>query len=118
MDEGGAVRVTGAVPAREAVRVNILGEPFAIRSEADPEYTHQVAAHVDSTLRALRQQGGSMEPFPTAVLGAMEITDDLFRTRSDRAALIEEAIARIDRTIGAIDATLNRETSLTEDETR
>jgi hypothetical protein len=32
--------------------------------------------------------------------------------------LIEEAIARIDRTIEAIDATLNRETSLTEDETR
>ena len=110
--------MSGAVRSKDAVRVTILGEPFGIRSEADPEYTRQVAAHVDSTLRALRQQGGSLEPFPTAVLGAMEITDELLRLRNDRAMLMEEAIARIDRTIEAIDATLNRETSLTEDETR
>jgi cell division protein ZapA (FtsZ GTPase activity inhibitor) len=102
----------------EAVRVTVLGEPFAIHSEAAPEYTRRVAAHVDSTLRALRHGAGAMEPFPTAVLGAMEITNDLFQTRSDRAALMEEAVARIHRNVEAIDATLNEETSHTEDEAR
>ena len=42
-------------------RVTILDEPFAIRSEADPEYTRQVAGHVDSSLREIRQKAPSME---------------------------------------------------------
>lgn len=101
-----------------SVRVTVLDEPFAIQSDVGQDYTRQVAAHVDSTLRSLRQASPTLEPFPTAVLGAMEITNDLFRARRSVANLAEEAIARIDVVVEAIDRTLEREASLTEEKTR
>lgn len=77
------------------IRVTILDEPFAIRSEADPEYTRRVAGHVDSSLREIREKAPSMEPFQAAILGAMEITDELFRARSRQAELEGEMAERI-----------------------
>lgn len=99
-------------------RVTVLDEPFAIRSEAPPDYTRRVAAHVDTTLRALRQATPTLEPFPMAVLGAMEITNDLFRLRGELTAVAEDAITRIGRWTEAIDGTLEREVEVTEDDAR
>lgn len=82
-------------------RVTILDEPFAIRSEADAEYTRRVAGHVDRSLRELRAKAPSMEPFQAAVLGAMEITDELFRLR-ERVAELEGDVAS--RVAGLADA--------------
>jgi cell division protein ZapA len=76
-------------------RVTILDEPFAIRSEADAEYTRRVAGHVDRSLRELRDKAPSMEPFQAAVLGAMEITDELFRLRERVAELEGDIAARV-----------------------
>lgn len=104
--------------AGHATRVTVLDEPFAIRSEAPADYTRRVAAHVDTTLRTLRQASPALEPFPTAVLGAMEITNDLFRSRDALEALAEDAIARFERMSGAIDEALEREVELTERDAR
>jgi cell division protein ZapA len=91
--------------AAGTTRVTILDESFAIRSEADPEYTRQVAGHVDSSLREIRQKAPSMEPFQAAVLGAMEITDELFRARGRQADLereVADRIARLADTVGDV----------------
>lgn len=89
-------------------RVTILDEPFAIRSEADAAYTRRVAGHVDSSLRELRGKAPSMEPFQVAVLGAMEITDELFRVRERQAELEGEIAVRIARLAETIGETLKR----------
>ncbi|HEY7369914.1 MAG TPA: cell division protein ZapA [Thermoanaerobaculia bacterium] len=89
-------------------RVTILDEPFAIRSEADAEYTRRVAGHVDRSLREFRDKAPSMEPFQAAVLGAMEITDELFRLRERLATLEGEVAARIAELAAAIGETLKR----------
>ncbi len=89
-------------------RVTILDEPFAIRSETDEAYTRRVAGHVDGSLRELRAKLPSMEPFQTAVLGAMEITDELFRLGERQAELEGEVAARIARLAETIGETLKR----------
>jgi cell division protein ZapA len=89
-------------------RVTILDEPFAIRSEAEEEYTRQVAGYVDRSLRELRAKTPSMEPFQTAVLGAMEVTDQLFRLRERQADLEGEFAARMARLADTIGETLKR----------
>ncbi len=100
-----------------SIRVTILGESFPIQSEADEEYTRRVAGHVDATLRSLRKGKPSLEPFPTAVLGAMEITSDLFRTREGSATLAQETVVRMNRMVEAIDRALEKEASLTDGDT-
>ncbi|MBW3661058.1 MAG: cell division protein ZapA [Gemmatimonadetes bacterium] len=96
-------RATGG---KETTRVTVLDEPFGIRSEADPDYTRRVAAHVDGRLRALRKSSPALEPFPVAVLGAMEITDDLFRSREAIGTAMHDAVYRIERLVGRIDRAL------------
>lgn len=90
----------------QVTRVTVLDEPFGIQSAADPEYTRRVASHVDGTLRALREVVPTMEPFPTAVLGAMEITDALFRAREAEGVAADELIDRVTRLTTAVDAVL------------
>lgn len=82
---------------QETIQVNVLDEPFRIQSEADEEYTREVASHVDETLREIRKGAPTLEPFQMAVLGAMGISDELFRTRErlDRIVDAEERIARM-----------------------
>lgn len=80
---------------KKTIKVTVLDEPFRLRSAADPDYTRDVAAHVDRTLRQLRGSAPTLEPFQTAVLGAMEITDGLFETRRLGAASLGDAVARV-----------------------
>jgi cell division protein ZapA len=87
-------------------RVTILDEPFAIRSEADADYTRRVASHVDKSLRDLRQKLPSLEPFQAAVLGAMEITDELFRLRDRQAELEGEVADRVAQLAEMLEETL------------
>ena len=76
-------------PPKNSVAVEIAGERHVLRSDAPAEYTHAVAAHVDATIRALGT-GTSLELHRTAILAALVITDELFRTREELRALREE----------------------------
>lgn len=78
-----------AKSAKHSVTVVIAGERHVLRSDAAPEYTHAVAAHVDATIRAVGP-GTTLEPHRTAILAALVITDELFRAREELRALRDE----------------------------
>lgn len=79
---------------RNSVTVEIAGERHVLRSDAPPEYTHAVAAHVDATVRAMGQSS-ALEPQRIAILAAMVITDELFRVREELRALQEDVERRV-----------------------
>lgn len=78
---------------KHSVTVEIAGERHVLRSDAPAEYTHSVAAHVDATIRSVGT-GNSLEAHRTAILAALVITDELFRTREELRALREEVERR------------------------
>ena len=69
---------------KHSVKVHILGEEYALRSDASPEHTRAVAQHVDATVRRVLESGTVVETHKAAIMAALAITDELFR---DRAAL-------------------------------
>jgi cell division protein ZapA len=75
---------------KKSVRVRIFGNEFPIRSEADPEYTKRVAKYVDSMMRYVNKGMKSDDVQTVAVLAAMSITDELFRSRRGLNTLGEE----------------------------
>lgn len=79
--------------SRNSVTVEIAGERHVLRSDAPPEYTHAVAAHVDATIRALGKSS-ALEPQRIAILAAMVITDELFRAREELRSLREDVERR------------------------
>ncbi len=59
---------------KHTVRVTILNEEYAIRSETPPEHTRAVALYLDQAIRKVMSSGA-------VVLAALQITAELFDAR-------------------------------------
>lgn len=82
---------------RHAVKVLIGGEEYTVRSELPPEYTREVAAYYDASLRRVRSAAPSLEPHKAAILAGLAVADELFRARRGDAdaAVRVEALAEV-----------------------
>jgi cell division protein ZapA len=78
----------------EAVRVTIFGEEYTIRSDMDEAYTRACAEHVDAAIQEAHLHSHVSEPHKAAILAALEITDQLFRARSERDEILRTATRR------------------------
>ncbi len=72
---------------KHSMRVEILGESYAIRTEAAPEHTKAVAEHLDRAIRQILASGSVIETNRAAILAALQITSELFQAREAAAAL-------------------------------
>ena len=72
---------------RTVVRVRIVGEEYALRTDASSQHTEAVANHLDRTIRAILASGATVETPRAAILAALQITDELFRERAAAAEL-------------------------------
>ena len=72
---------------KNAVRVTIVDEEYTVRSELDPEYTREVAAHVDTAIRRVPAPGTIVETHKAAILAALAITDELLQSRRQQDEL-------------------------------
>ena len=66
---------------RSAVKVNIGGEEFTVRSELPAEYTQEVAAYFDQILRSIRSGMTTVDAHKVAILAGLAVTDELFQAR-------------------------------------
>ena len=72
---------------KTSVKVEILGESYAIRSEAPPEHTRAVAEHLDRSIRQILSGGAVIEANRAAILAALQITSELFQEREANQAI-------------------------------
>ncbi len=70
---------SGFVP----VKVNVAGEEVTIRSEQPAEHSKAVAQYVDDSIRRIQAQSPTVDSGKAAILVALQIADELFRTRAD-----------------------------------
>jgi cell division protein ZapA len=76
--------------SKHSTRVTICGEDYTIRSDASPEHTRAVAAHVDQAIREVMGSATVVESHKAAILAALSITDDLFKERAERGELADD----------------------------
>jgi cell division protein ZapA len=73
---------------KTSVKVEILGESYAIRSDASAEHTKAVAEYLDHAIRQILTSGSVIETNRAAILAAMQITSELFQAREANEAVI------------------------------
>lgn len=83
------------IPSR-VVHVEIHGQRYPIRSGLDTTYVAELAAYVDGKMQmAARECGGGGDTLKVAVLAAINIADEYFRSRAEvreqQAGLAERA---------------------------
>ena len=95
-----------SAPATTTVR--IYGTEYSVRSQADPEYVKQVGEAVDQEMRRLSQNKVVKSTVELAVLAAMHLTDELFRTREQ----LQEALQRAGDAADAMEKVLDEGSSI------
>jgi cell division protein ZapA len=81
---------------KNRVEVQILGQNYAIRTDAPPEYVRDLATYVEQRVREIRGDGPSQDPVKLLALAALYIADELFRLKEDHASADNDTRARLD----------------------
>ncbi len=66
---------------KSSVKVTIVGEEYTIRSDEPADHTRAVAVYVDQMMRGVMNAGPTVESRKAAILAALQITDELFKSR-------------------------------------
>ena len=65
------------------VQVEIHGQKYPIRTELDPRYVEELAQFVESRMALASKSSPSSDAVGLAILTALNITDEYFRTRNN-----------------------------------
>jgi cell division protein ZapA (FtsZ GTPase activity inhibitor) len=77
----------------QRVEVTVLGEHLSIRTTEAPEYLRSLAAHVEE--RAAAMGAGTRSLTSVLLLTALDLADELFRTRDEHTRLNGDVRARL-----------------------
>ena len=82
----------------ESVQVEIFGQVYSIKGKDDPAYIRDLASFIDAKMKEVQKGTGTADPHRVAILTALTISDELYRLRSENAALgstTEKALERL-----------------------
>ena len=89
----------------QRVEVEILGQKYTIRSEADPKHVRDIAAYVEKRAKSVEGQLRGPDPVKALALASLYIADELFRQRdvnrardghlAERASELERLVDRV-----------------------
>ena len=65
------------------VQVEVHGQKYPIRTELDPRYVEELAQFVESRMAMASKSSPSSDAVGLAILTALNITDEYFRTRNN-----------------------------------
>ncbi|MDH4223382.1 MAG: cell division protein ZapA [candidate division Zixibacteria bacterium] len=75
---------------KQPVKVNIFGQEYPIKSEADLKYVQMVADYLDRKMKEIADKIPTRTQTQIAVLAALNITDELFKERDDKEKKLSE----------------------------
>jgi cell division protein ZapA len=66
---------------KRSVSVQIAGQKYSLRSDADDQTVKEIAAFVDSRIKDIHKQTRTADTQAAAILAALQIAEDLFKER-------------------------------------
>ncbi len=86
------------------VKVTIFGREYSIVSEVDPDYINKAADFLDSRMREVAENFPNASENRVAVLAALNITDELFRsdTNNPEESDSEKVVIRLTQKLSEI----------------
>lgn len=89
----------------QRVELTLLGQSLMIRTEASPEYVRSLARYLEERVETIRRTGVH-DPTKALLLAALDITDELYRTREDRGREIGDVAARVGALLSLLEEVL------------
>ena len=73
------------MPGERVVHIEVHGQKYPIKTSLDGNYVHELAELVDARMRTAAESAPSSDMLGLAILTALNIADELCRTRDQRA---------------------------------
>jgi cell division protein ZapA (FtsZ GTPase activity inhibitor) len=80
----------------KSTRVQIFGNEYHIRADADPEYIKSIAAYVDAKMAEIAQSQSLVSSTKVAILAAIHIADEVFQERRKREQTEQDVTAKVE----------------------
>jgi cell division protein ZapA len=89
---------------KNRVIVTIFGKDYSLVSEVDPDYIRKAATYLDSKMREVSENYPNIPETRVAVLAALNIADELFRSRESLDGLPdqEQHLRELARTLSEV----------------
>ena len=84
------------------IELNLLGQALTIRSEAPPDYLRRLAKYLEERVGQLKRSG-VQDQMTALSLAALDITDELFRSREDKNRDADDVGARLGALVALLD---------------
>jgi cell division protein ZapA len=72
-----------------SIEINILGQKYTVKGDADEEYIKKLASYVDEKLKEIHAANPNLTPMKASILAALTIADELHKIRDEH-----ETVAR------------------------
>jgi len=87
-----------------SVKVTVAGHTLSLRTDAKSRYLKDLATYVSDKIDEAKQTGKVATTQSLTLLAAMNIADELFQLREDKARLEREVRERTERILRHLDA--------------
>jgi cell division protein ZapA len=89
----------------KVIPVEIHGQRYPIRSSLEPEYVARLAQYVDEKMRTASESTPTGDSLRLAVLAALNIADELFRSRDanqEQSGALAERAGELERLLDRV----------------
>jgi cell division protein ZapA len=83
-----------------------MNQKFSLKSEADEKHVQKVADYVNRKIFEIQEKTRSVSSLNVALLAALNIADDYFKTQGSKVGKNTEAKSKIKEIINLIDRSL------------
>lgn len=98
-------------PEKNTLRVNIFGTEYVLKGDSSLEHMQRVATLVDQKMREISQSGTIKSNTKLAILAALNIADEYFKTRDELIRQMDTAEQRLQSYIQLLDSVLQNPAS-------
>jgi cell division protein ZapA len=103
---------------KRQLRIDVLGTSFVIQSDESTEHLARLSSYVKSKIEEVKSRYTFADPLTVAMLAALNIADEMFKTRDGRVGPVEEMEGMAERLISRIDDELLEHTPWREEPPR
>ena len=79
------------------ITIQIYGESYTLKAGGDPAYIKEVAAFVDEKMREISSGGKAITTDKVAMLAALNIADELFKSRLEWERRDQETDSKVEK---------------------
>jgi len=87
----------------DTIDVEIFGQSYKIRGDAEREHIEKIADYVDRKMREIAETTSTIDTLKVAILASLNITDEYFQLKKKNAKLEDEARRKVEEYQSSLD---------------